>query len=1271
MNNKRKKCKVNYFASGGDASNSAATSNNQGANQNNTQQGQNSNLNGVEDKLKSLNSLNEASNSISNVIDLINTNGLQSNLGNAIKAIPGLGAVGSVVNLLGGSTIDKNKIKSIDNLSNSIANYNYDTSSTEGFLNDSAQRLDLSHYSKHDLGGHDSLFNHSARKKTNALNDRINTAQILSNKNYELSGNNLTQNNAFGVMANYSALGGYVPNMFTTGGTGQNNMFNWLSNNSGNIAGTASQLVGMANTIKGFGNQKIKPQANLQSVTQGGNGIASFALGATYNILDSLFGKKPNTLSNAMNSTTNYFANGGTWDTVNKYAGMANDALSIINNAVAESKLDFNTDKLFNSMKAAGNKYDNMNIGSTQDLLKQAGQQREMSYLNAGDFRANNKGGWGNELLDSFGNSINGFNLGSKTGNPYAAAAGAIVGGASSLIGSVIGRKKAENAAKKQHKLADYVNTRMFDNTRNASENLQGTNIFNSLARQYALGGNMFEDGGTTPTLNALTNNINTTSNIQQNDYNMNKAQNNYLTVPLGSPTLAIPNYNNYYNNGEIIKADGGTISTNGSDFNIGSISIDTGGRHETNINGGVQIGTDPNGNPNLVEQGEIVLNSGSQHPFVLSNRLTVPSYLVDKYNLKKGSTYAQAYKKITKEGNNRPNDPLSKKLRESVGQELAQVQEEQKMIEKMKQIAQLLGAMQQAGIDPNQLMQQQANQEQQAQEQQLQEQQAQEAQAQGQPYGNEDNTNGEQVQQQDYPQAEQQSGEELNGIDPNKLASAIQPGMAAFGGKLTNSNLFPNGGSPINSINQQLNNGLSEAMNKAFEQAMEKADVRGKALKDFIENTLIKYKGSLKAGRGRKTKNYNPDDYYGIDTKFNLGKEKTVKDYENTPEYKAFTNYVLEHPNHPMVQKYLKEMDNYTGNKTNKYFNKDGKLREDWKEVFTKRRTDGKLGINHLNPFANRSDASLVEDIKNPSTALWPSVIPTTPQKLNNINTAVSSNQGDVRDINLLPTWMRYVPAVGLGLGVLTDALGITGKPDYAKIDDAYNRIGNALAEWSKNTTVHPYHIGDYMAPYQVDHLGTNALIQNTAAANRLASNIAGGNRAQALGSMFANNFQFQRALAGQRAAENAENHNYYAKQMEFNKDTNKFNANMDFNAENATKSMKGQFAANVASIAPRMASLYMDEKRYADTAKSKNLSLFLDSLGSIGKENLYWNMANTNPYWRLGYEGNNGKETEIPQGWSPAEWTALNSDDQLAVRQGKKKKSDFTFNKNSWWNF
>jgi len=101
--------------------------------------------------------------------------------------------------------------------------------------------------------------------------------------------------------------------------------------------------------------------------------------------------------------------------------------------------------------------------------------------------------------------------------------------------------------------------------------------------------------------------------------------------------------------------ADGGSLHSYGSDWTNGLSIINSGDTHERNPLGGVPMGMAEDGQPNLVEEGEVVWND-----YVFSNRLKVPSELAQRLKLKnKDNTFAEAVKYLQKNSEERPNDPI------------------------------------------------------------------------------------------------------------------------------------------------------------------------------------------------------------------------------------------------------------------------------------------------------------------------------------------------------------------------------------------------------------------------------------------------------------------------------------------------------------------------------------------------------------------------------------------------------------------------------------
>lgn len=161
---------------------------------------------------------------------------------------------------------------------------------------------------------------------------------------------------------------------------------------------------------------------------------------------------------------------------------------------------------------------------------------------------------------------------------------------------------------------------------------------------------------------------------------------------------LMTPFGNRYFANGGF---------THGGLFTNGFVEVNSGGSHEQNPNQGVQYGVDPQGTPNMVEEGETILDD-----YVFSKRIKFPKRYKDEFALggkiwKK--SFADVSKMIAKESEERPNDPISQKSLKAMGGKLADIQEEVKAkqaLDKMDPrevmaMLQQLAMMQQSGEQP------------------------------------------------------------------------------------------------------------------------------------------------------------------------------------------------------------------------------------------------------------------------------------------------------------------------------------------------------------------------------------------------------------------------------------------------------------------------------------------------------------------------------------------------------------------------------------------
>ncbi len=200
----------------------------------------------------------------------------------------------------------------------------------------------------------------------------------------------------------------------------------------------------------------------------------------------------------------------------------------------------------------------------------------------------------------------------------------------------------------------------------------------------------------------------------------------------------------------------------------------------------------------------------------------------------------------------------------------------------------------------------------------------------------------------------------------------------------------------------------------------------------------------------------------------------------------------------------------------------------------------------------------------------------------------------------------LRYVPAVGLGMAALSDALGFTNKPDYteaAQIEAAtrggsympvsWNPIGNKL-------TYRPFDRDYYI----------NKLNAEAGATRRALANQSGGNSGRAIAGILAADYNAQDKLGDLFRKSEEYNLEQRQKVEDFNRATNQANSQGELQADMANQ--QAYASARDYALKGIMAAAEMRQKARmaAEAAKSANLSGFLSTLGDIGYENKGMNM-------------------------------------------------------------
>lgn len=282
---------------------------------------------------------------------------------------------------------------------------------------------------------------------------------------------------------------------------------------------------------------------------------------------------------------------------------------------------------------------------------------------------------------------------------------------------------------------------------------------------------------------------------------------------------------------------------------------------------------------------------------------------------------------------------------------------------------------------------------------------------------------------------------------------------------------------------------------------------------------------------------------------------------------------------------------------------------------------TDGNYGQGHIDMYNIMQSQPLKVSNANLESLTSP-VKPLNVEELKLVNTGKKPATLNIPELNKYKTWMRYAPAIGHGTLAITDAFGLTNKPDYSNAE--------AIIEASKRASAYnPVKfkpIGDYLTynPFDTEYYA-NQLRSVSGATRRNIMNTSGGNRAAAMAGILAsdNNTMNQMGDLYRKAAEyNLEQKHKVA---DFNRATNITNSEGFLKADMANQSAEAQ--ARALGLEGLMTGYKMKEQAnlMSDQAKSANISGLLTSLGNIGYENANRNMMN----WGM-----------ASGTWAPSQW-------------------------------
>ena len=552
----------------------------------------------------------------------------------------------------------------------------------------------------------------------------------------------------------------------------------------------------------------------------------------------------------------------------------------------------------------------------------------------------------------------------------------------------------------------------------------------------------------------------------------------------------------------------GGFLSTQGGDFFTGITEINAGGTHEENPNGGVQVGVDPEGTPNLVEEGEVIWDG-----YVFSNRIKVPKKVQEKYKLGTNDnlTFADAVKYAARESKERPNDPISAN---GLVDSMQTLQQEQETIREAIQAKELAKKMKQLP--------------------------------------DEEKAQVLQGMMQEEPSPEMQGMPQMQGMpmDPSMGIPQDAPIMQAYGGR--KANVFAGGDQITFGYN---NSGVNF-------------------------NNLYSDRGWYKPAV-----NFILDNWY--EPKVQYWVEKTYVPYIN--------KYNAKRPGYkPITADYV------TKERYGKY-SLDG-LYGGWHE-----------GNGGLDEILDISPDGVFSGKWKSDPAVVAAAVPAVAEQKGAATDAPAVTQSTTRapqdgvqytdesELGHYPTWLRYMEPIGqLGL-VLTDALGLTNKPDTADIDAAVNAIQTSGAY--QPITFNP--IGDYRRyrPLDRDYY-LNKLNAEAGATRRDIMNVSGGNRGAAIAGLLSADYNAQQSIGDILIKQELANREHEGEVAEFNRGTNQFNASGIFEADKANQQAM-QSARSIRLNAMLEGAKYKAAaKAQAAQARGLNIAGLFSSLGQIGLE-------------------------------------------------------------------
>ena len=727
-------------------------------------------------------------------------------------------------------------------------------------------------------------------------------------------------------------------------------------------------------------------------------------------------------------------------------------------------------------------------------------------------------------------------------GAAISAASGIIGGGVSRIWGSKMNQEFI-NGVETNNKQLNNVNVGVgsYDNIMNQMKSTNFGNDFgqNKVGRDGLLShkakdkyNSLIHDQGIAQNRSYTTfgNAVDATEQIADDN-----AQNAFVAAYGGQ--LNMKHYNNNF------FADGGKMTA----FQNQATEINNGGTHEQNPYGGVQMGTDRNGTPNLVEQGEVKYDN-----YVFSNRLYATGGELVKSNLPKKyakHTFAYIAGDINKAIKEEPNDPVTEagvKANMTRLRDLQNAKKQAKMASLQKQMSELQGGMPQQGGQQQMMamqQQQQGQQEQPSEEEQMQQMQQQRQEQQPQE---------EEGQEQQQPQ---EGGEQTY----------------AYGGQLGtrygNVNILANGSNDNNYYGEEDSNwreGTQEYIpeKKPVQKVVAKKPVQKVvAKKPFsdaeMEAMYNEYEkdpsgiNSIPYNAVNKKLNYFIDTYYPSKAGSSFWRKPTdsIADEEFDKKMNANSPFDIDQartPWSPQMEDYL--MDYYPR----------------------------KMGYFPSSRLPETSPQASPGDYQEQLVPLQDPV-PASPNYDKKAPYAAS---------------LRYMPTIMSGMQAFSDWNGKSNVPDY----------GNANMPLSaKFRDMSSPHIGGYLQYNPVDrNRDINVMRAENAAARNAYINLSAGNRSTAMANIAAGDLAHQGKIGDLLLTADKFDNDQRMNYAKYNLGINQYNAESDLKAQ------QGNLEADKARAQMLVESAKMRQQVWDDATARKRARLdrFMENIGQTGKD-------------------------------------------------------------------